>query len=637
LYTSAPFSSAYSQELSVVREWADRVLQDAQSASSVLTDDVLNCSIRLLHKGGDTSDKPGDWRPIGLLNVGIQLIHHVINARLTGITEAENLIVPGQDGGRAGRGVDLNQLKLDWITSEARRLKQRVLRIDIDFKNAFNSMSQSALWAVMRAYNLPDVDLLEAVYSRTTACMDPEDARCATITFLTGVIQGGASSPRIFIVFINALLEHLTYTGQALGVSHGIEETEQFNDIAFMDDVTVLVQDDEGGQILLDATHEFEAWNNTKLNLSKTVVVDIDEGCRDVDPPKLTYNQQSIKVFQATESCRHLGFWATPDGNMAVTKHGVLAKTKEVLGLLTHHPLETKTVKELFQSMVVSVFRFSAAQVRWSQAELDQLQSLWIQAYKRVESLINGTSNDVFIFQKKWGGEELSTPVNIIAQELCNNITRCLVHDDVAKSITIQELQRAKDEWMCHTVNEVYDEMELWQWNAVQHNRWARALKASNRVGVRPMWYLDELDDGGRKLSWATATRSLRKLKARIINVGGKREQPQEQSWRLEDAAQWELLFRGEEVFWKVAGAIRRAGYDSIFSLTQDPKGGSASPVLAREGGPGSRGTKHLRLSILEGITGVTENERATLQAWLELVDEASKLVAPQSGQCCTN
>ena len=35
--------------------------------------------------------------------------------------------------------------------------------------------------------------------------------------------------------------------------------------------------------------------------------------------------------------------------------------------------------------MAVSVFRFSAAQVRWSQAELDQLQSLWIRAYKRAQ------------------------------------------------------------------------------------------------------------------------------------------------------------------------------------------------------------------------------------------------------------
>ena len=149
-------------------------------------------------------------------------------------------------------------------------------------------------------------------------------------------------------------LEHLTCTGQALGISHGIAETEQFNNVAFMDDVTALAQDNAGGQILLNGTHEFEAWSNTKLNLSKTLVIDIDGGSG-VDPPQLTYNQQSIKNFQATESCRHLGFWATPNGNKDVTKHRVLVKTKEVLGLLTHHPLETKTTKELFQSMTVSV------------------------------------------------------------------------------------------------------------------------------------------------------------------------------------------------------------------------------------------------------------------------------------------
>ncbi len=53
-----------------IRVWADRVLQDAQSASSVLTDEVLNCSIRLLHKGGDTSDMPSDWRSIPRILLG---------------------------------------------------------------------------------------------------------------------------------------------------------------------------------------------------------------------------------------------------------------------------------------------------------------------------------------------------------------------------------------------------------------------------------------------------------------------------------------------------------------------------------------------------------------------------------------
>jgi hypothetical protein len=40
-----------------------------------------------------------------------------------------------------------------------------------------------------------------------------------------------ASSPRIFTIFINVLLDHLTGAGQAFGVSLGIEETEQFNNM----------------------------------------------------------------------------------------------------------------------------------------------------------------------------------------------------------------------------------------------------------------------------------------------------------------------------------------------------------------------------------------------------------------------
>jgi len=62
------------EELEIIREWANQALRDAEGAK-VLTDEVLNCSIRLLHKGGDTSNKPSNWRPIGLLNVCIHLFN----------------------------------------------------------------------------------------------------------------------------------------------------------------------------------------------------------------------------------------------------------------------------------------------------------------------------------------------------------------------------------------------------------------------------------------------------------------------------------------------------------------------------------------------------------------------------------
>ena len=231
-YTNEMIRVLTQEELDVLREWADRVLRDAQGAE-ILTEEVLNGTVSLLHKGGDTNDRPSDWRPIVLLNTCMQLVYHVINCRLTEITEKENLIAPGQAGGRQGRGVDVNQAKMDWLTQEAHRLQQRFFRIDIDFKNAFNSMSQSALWAIMRAYNIPDVDLLEAIYKKTSVRMHPNDESCATITFDTGVAQGSALSPRLFIIFMNALLDHLTQTGKAFNISHGVVGTDQFNNVAW--------------------------------------------------------------------------------------------------------------------------------------------------------------------------------------------------------------------------------------------------------------------------------------------------------------------------------------------------------------------------------------------------------------------
>jgi hypothetical protein len=39
-------------------------------------------------------------------------------------------------------------------------------------------------------------------------------------------------------------------------------------------------------------------------------------------------------------------------------------------------------------------------------------------------------------------------------------------------------------------------------------------------------------------------------------------------AWLFDDAHQWELLWKGEEVVWKVAPSLREAGYASIARST---------------------------------------------------------------------
>ena len=172
-YTNECVKTMSHAELEVLRAWANEIL--ALEEARVMTVEEMNGTISLLHKGGTTDDKPQDWRPVVLLNCTNQLVMHILNARLRGIVEKAGILEPGQSGGRQGRSTDINLTKLEWVTREAVAQGRRVYRVDVDFCNAFNAMSQAALWAVMRAYGIPDVDLLVSLYEHSTVRMAPND------------------------------------------------------------------------------------------------------------------------------------------------------------------------------------------------------------------------------------------------------------------------------------------------------------------------------------------------------------------------------------------------------------------------------------------------------------------------------
>ena len=118
--------------------------------------------------------------------------------------------------------------------------------------------------------------------------------------------------------------------------------------------------------------------------------------------------------------------------------------------------------------------------------------------------------------------------------------------------------------------------------------------------------HIDAADATSEKISWASATRSLRKLKQRIMAVGGKSATPQHETWRLDDASQWEALWAGEDAFWKNAASIRAAGLNSILALQQVsiPDSTLQVPRVTRE--QGSRGHQHFRIAIPRGIQGIS-------------------------------
>ena len=126
--------------------------------------------------------------------------------------------------------------------------------------------------------------------------------------FDTGVAQGSVLSPLLFLIFMNALMDLMTERGRRWNVSHGIEGTDQFNNIRFVDDCSLLVQSTGGMQALLDTVQEFEEWSGMKVNLKKTcmLIMNGKKERRKVSG-RVTYNGGACESFRGERELQILG------------------------------------------------------------------------------------------------------------------------------------------------------------------------------------------------------------------------------------------------------------------------------------------------------------------------------------------
>ena len=74
----------------------------------------------------------------------------------------------------------------------------------------------------------------------------------------------------------------------------------------------------------------------------------------------------------------------------------IFKRTEEARDLLRHHPLTPEQAIDLFTSIGVGAFRYSAALVPWTEKELERLEAVWVQAYKWAWGLPRTTASDVF-------------------------------------------------------------------------------------------------------------------------------------------------------------------------------------------------------------------------------------------------
>jgi len=146
---------------------------------------------------------------------------HILNVMLKKIDEKTGILEPGQSGERQGRGTDINLTKVQCVTRETLTQGKRVYRVDVDFNNAFNDMSQqnSGKSCVHTAFPTSTCS------SHYTSIRQPGWRQTTTVCddYLRYRSGGGKCAvPAVLSDFMNTLLSLVTDRGKRLHISHGL-------------------------------------------------------------------------------------------------------------------------------------------------------------------------------------------------------------------------------------------------------------------------------------------------------------------------------------------------------------------------------------------------------------------------------
>jgi hypothetical protein len=137
---------------------------------------------------------------------------------------------------------------LHWAFEQAAEQRQQLWVVYLDFANAFNSVDHEALWRWLRELNVPDVDLLRALYDQSYYVADLPYGQSAPIPLSRGANQGDKLSPLLYSLLFNCLLLALRATRVAHRTVSGLCTPAR----GFADDLVLCTESAEGMGRLLE-------------------------------------------------------------------------------------------------------------------------------------------------------------------------------------------------------------------------------------------------------------------------------------------------------------------------------------------------------------------------------------------------
>ena len=164
-----------------------------------LPDQLAVMNIIPLPKKGMTSN----YRVIALTSLISKLINRMILNRIR--PAIDPLLRGNQSGFCPGRSTTTQVLALRRIIEGVQRKNLSAVMVFVDFCKAFDSISHRCMFAILKAYGIPDilVSAIQSVYEKLKARVTSPDGETDYFKIYAGVMQGDTLAPFLFVIVLD--------------------------------------------------------------------------------------------------------------------------------------------------------------------------------------------------------------------------------------------------------------------------------------------------------------------------------------------------------------------------------------------------------------------------------------------------
>ena len=294
--------------------------------------------ICLLPKNSKQFKKPGEFRPITLLDNQYRGLAHDVWIRIKQHIENNNIINENQIGSIKGKSTADHILTIKSIIDDANKRKKKVYLALIDLIKAYDSVQHWAIKQTLHKYGV-DKETIQVVMDMHKGLLTTIEINGLTsqpFPMNNGIRQGDVLAPLLFILVINPIIDIISKKCKGY---RSIWTKIKVSILAYMDDIILVSDELEDFQNMCKLLTEIIEYLSLKINEEKTYIL-----TNDTTIALINIGGHHIKPLPKGTPLEYLGYFISLDNsdqkNDATEANNTIAK----LNKLTNKkiPIETK-------------------------------------------------------------------------------------------------------------------------------------------------------------------------------------------------------------------------------------------------------------------------------------------------------